>query len=419
MSKKIKLFSVALAVFVVVLFAFAGTALAAGYDFINHAVDHSMVAAASSNDRHNVAPVGTDPCEYCHEPHGATAAFLWKLPLSQVLPQKGQQIQGTTVDDASVANAGSSSITPYGSDIKPLCYSCHDGTVLVPRISGGATTVSVGSMTAFSTTHFNHRTTAASAVSVSSDPTKNGIKAGLGKDCDRCHDPHDDTMGKYLRPEFKTRVYDENGQVVKTNAAGTAVLPYSSDPLSAAYAAYNASTAKTVSWWSPLIKGGDFCATCHESNLPSMTATTKRNAHPVYQPAGFLVWNSATESISNITVTGTGSSMSLILNGRSTTPVLATNPVPGKTPTASVWPKAGLYDPTGSALYNGTRVFDPTINAANLNTVVSTQNSTAVVMCESCHGPHGANTATAIGSTGNPFHYLNTMDPATLCANCH
>jgi hypothetical protein len=384
-SKKIRLFSVGLAVFVVVLVAFAGTALAS-YDPVNHAADHSMITDATSANKHNVAPAGTDPCEYCHTPHGANGAFLWKQPVSQAAA--GQQVAGTTVD------AG------YSSDIKPLCYSCHDGTTLVPRTSGPASVVSVGSMTAFSTNHFNHRTTAASALNSS------GAKQGIGKDCDRCHDPHDDTPGNYLRPEYKTRVYDENGHVVKTNSAATAMLPYSADPAND----YNTSGKnKTVSWYSPLLKGGNFCATCHEANLPSVTATTKRGAHPVYQPAGgTLVWNSATEGIADI------DTATMLIKHKSATAILGTNPVPGKTPTASVWPKAGPYLPT-SGQYDGTRAFDPTTSG-----VVTTKNSTAVVMCESCHAPHGANDGTAIadGST-TPFHYLNTMAEASLCSNCH
>ena len=385
MSKKIKLFSVGLAVFVVVLLAFAGTALAS-YDFTNHASDHSMIADPTYN-KHDVAPAGTNPCDYCHEPHGASAAFLWKYPASQ----------------AAAGNAAGTVDAGYSSDIKPLCYSCHDGTTLVPRTSGTAAVVSIGDMTVFSANHYNHRTTAASFIPTTGSSA--GKLTGPGKDCDRCHDPHDDSYSNFLRPEFKTRVYDENGNVVKTNAAGSQLVIKGkvSDTV------YNDTTNKSVSWYAPLIKGGDFCATCHEMNLPGQTATTARNVHPVYQPAGFLVFDSNTETIASI------SNGLLLNNARSTTPVLATSPVPGKNPLVSVWPKAGSYLPT-SGLYNGTRVFDPATNG-----VVTTQNTTAVIMCESCHGPHGANDATATSPDNptTPFHYLNTMADASLCSNCH
>ncbi len=101
MSKKIGLISVAAIVFVMVLVAFAGTALAANGD-------HSNVVGTD----HDVM-VDENPCEGCHIPHGASGDFLWANT-----PNTGPGSSVIT-DDGGV---GSSSA------VKPLCYSCHDGS---------------------------------------------------------------------------------------------------------------------------------------------------------------------------------------------------------------------------------------------------------------------------------------------------
>ena len=357
MSKKIKLFSVALAVFVVALMAFAGTALAS-YNFTTHTADHSMISDSTSTNKHNVASEGSNPCEYCHIPHGATGAYLWAEPLSASTLGTGAATQGTNVDQAA------SGKTPYGSDIKPLCYSCHDGTLVLV-----SSTNTKGLTTVFSANHFNHRTQGASTLAWSGGVvTANPV--GPGKDCDRCHDPHDNTTGNYLRPEYSTRTYTDSG---------VAVSP-------------------TLTRWSPTIKGGNFCATCHEMNLPDGPfGASLRNVHPVYQAAGNTVYS----TIRNAANPGT---YPLV-------PFLLSNPVPGKNTLLSSWPKDAIFSPaTGD--YSGTRVFNP----SGIGT--SSDTTTAVVMCESCHTPHGANDGLA-GPAGAQYHMLNTMPEASLCGNCH
>ena len=111
MSKKIRLFSVALVVFVVVLMAFAGTALASYSTTPSpaYAIDHSKISVGP-NDFHNLASPGDNPCDYCHVPHGAKGAFLWANPITN----SGKQI-------------GHADVNKDTSDIEALCYSCHDG----------------------------------------------------------------------------------------------------------------------------------------------------------------------------------------------------------------------------------------------------------------------------------------------------
>ncbi|MDA8187082.1 MAG: hypothetical protein M0T85_02935 [Dehalococcoidales bacterium] len=103
----------------------------------------AAVAYAGPGDvigtKHNLGSAGNPACLVCHTPHDAKGSYLW------------------------ARNVGS------GSGLKPLCYSCHDGTV-----------TNTGSY-AFDATKYQH-------------PVTPGSK---GQDCDRCHNPHSNTW-KFL-----------------------------------------------------------------------------------------------------------------------------------------------------------------------------------------------------------------------------
>jgi hypothetical protein len=374
--KQAILLSLDVGVFVAGLVAFAGTALAAGYNFSTHTVDHSKVAGS----KHDVSETGGNPCDSCHVPHNAQGAFLWSRNAS-VLTGGGADGTQDTGDPGQ-----------YSSDIKPLCYSCHDGT----QVFGTGSLLTVGSMTVFSQNgHFNHRTTAASYI-----PAGSSTPTGPGQDCDRCHDPHDDSYWDFLRPEFKTETYDQTGNLVTVDD-GT-------------------HGSKTLHRWSPLIKGGNVCASCHENDLPDATAATvaagtpgSRSVHPVYQPAGTMIWDTTNPG----TYSWDSSTSSYVLATASSTPILASTYVPGvlvRYP--SKWPADQLYLPASND-YQGTRVFNPTTGflvAAKPRPPLLTD-GTSVVQCESCHAPHGANAGTNLAGT----HILNTMDTGSLCSSCH
>jgi predicted CXXCH cytochrome family protein len=97
---------------------------------------------------HDLSAGGTPVCENCHVPHSASGDFLWfKTPSTN-----GGQFSG----------------------LKPLCFSCHDGIV-------------AGGQYAFSTSTFSHKV----------EPLAAGGSPN-GKDCDRCHDPHDNSKTEFL-----------------------------------------------------------------------------------------------------------------------------------------------------------------------------------------------------------------------------
>jgi hypothetical protein len=217
-GRKFSLITVALVVFLFVLMAFASTAMAS-YNFTTHTADHSMVSGSVHDKSTQTNP---NPCDSCHIPHGANpnAGFLWKSALSSNT-NGGATTGGVTSND----DAGMSS------DIKPLCYSCHDGTI--------ATT---GMATAFSATHSNHRTRSLT------------VYGSSGRDCDLCHDPHDDTNKNYLMGDGSTaQNYTGSSKFLKFERSGR-------------------------SGWTTIYPGGDVCGSCHSGNMAN-SATAK--THPL------------------------------------------------------------------------------------------------------------------------------------------
>ncbi|MCL5735173.1 MAG: cytochrome c3 family protein [Actinobacteria bacterium] len=215
MGKKIGLVSIALIVFMVFLMAFVSIASAAPGD-------HSNVV----NTVHNVTRglPGANPCEGCHIPHDASGAFLWARN-----PH---------------ASGGGSSVGPSSTTaIKPLCYSCHDGTVAV-----------TGMKTVFDPTKANHKTKAASTLITSG--SQKGQPYGPGRDCDLCHNPHDDGNTDFL-------IYGRTG----ANGAHVTVTP-----------------------------GGNVCVACHAGNLDASLGGTGINHRTHIVPSAVsmpidAIWN--------------------------------------------------------------------------------------------------------------------------------
>ncbi|HLA80410.1 MAG TPA: hypothetical protein VJP78_02095, partial [Thermoleophilia bacterium] len=185
LGKKIGLVSFAVVVFVLLLMGFGSITSAAP--------DHSNVI----NSVHDITRglPEANPCAGCHIPQDAEGAFLWA------------RTPNTSGGGGSV---GPSSTTA----IKPLCYSCHDGTVAV-----------TGTATAFDPTKASHKTKSAGTLITSGQ--NQGQPYGPGRDCDLCHDPHDDGNTDFLRFE-------------RTTSSGASVV---------------------------ITPGGNVCTSCHAGNL--------------------------------------------------------------------------------------------------------------------------------------------------------
>jgi len=97
-----------------------------------------------SGTKHDVATSGSPPCVSCHIQRDAEGELLYAREPNSVGPYSG---------------------------LKPLCFSCHDGTVA--PLKGYV----------FDLTRPDH-------------PSEPGAR---GQDCTRCHDPHETGEGKFLK----------------------------------------------------------------------------------------------------------------------------------------------------------------------------------------------------------------------------
>jgi len=328
-SKKVilpsALLSAASLVFALVFMAFAGMASAATYT----PGLHSNVV----NSVHNLEVQDNldDVCTECHLPHGANASagYLWAQAPQTVALATGQS-----------------------SDIISLCYSCHDGT-------GGTT---IGDDTVFA----NSTTTGATIHPLTS--YENNKNKG-GKDCDRCHDPHEDST---QRPNFIR--YYQFGSTTKT-----------------------------------MILGPDVCASCHSGNVSGNTphgASAPANDHPI-DANGSITMAVSKGSVINPNM--------VVYDPSTTTPTPGTRmfaPLFTPTPTAPA-AAGGSPDLGGANRYDqvNKRASGNPVDTLLLGTITATGTPTdAQVKCESCHAPHG------------PLYTdLLTDDPnnGTLCSNCH
>jgi len=171
--------------------------------------------AGIAETRHNLSATGPGPtraatetqiCLFCHAPHNASpAAPLWnrRSPGANYTPYTSAATRG---------NPGQ----PNGASL--LCLSCHDGTIALGEVltratpipmAGGVTTMPTGPGrlgTDLSDDHpVSFAYTAALASARNNELVNPGTLTGRVKldaagqmQCTSCHDPHDDTNGKFL-----------------------------------------------------------------------------------------------------------------------------------------------------------------------------------------------------------------------------
>lgn len=348
MGKKLGLFGVALVLAALVVMVFAGSALAS-YNWSTNTADHSAVAGSVHDKSTATDP---NPCDSCHIPHGGSpTGFLWAKPLKA--DKNGMTGNVTTNDDENVS-----------SDIKPLCYSCHDGTI-----------ASKGMARVFSATHTNHRTRAADAIKPAVLNPDGSVKTpaapyGPGRDCDLCHDPHDDGNKNY-------RVVNADGSITNNKTGFTGA---------SSFLKYERYSSKSGAW-SSLYPGGNFCGSCHSGNMA----------------------NSATASTHPLDV------------------------VPGANTARSHTPYDQYWTPEVNADYKGTRLFDKTtrLESDATGAVVNCESChgphgtdpAAVATTSTGEEFHSLNTMGVepkLGTDGKPLP-VDPNDPTTvyLCVNCH
>ncbi len=161
---------------------------------------------------HNVAAPGVSPCSLCHIPRDPLGEVLWAQPTNS---------------------------TGSFAGIRPLCFSCHDGTV-----------TAVGAYVFDPTT-----------------PTHLSNPAVRGADCDRCHDPHETGFGKFLKYGRGANICQNchtragpSDHPVNVNATARGIVPKDS-----AFDPYKGDFSGTRLWDIEGTGPGDLvkCMSCH------------------------------------------------------------------------------------------------------------------------------------------------------------
>ena len=279
--------------------------------------------AALATSKHNLSASGPGPvkaategqiCIFCHAPHNsAPSSPLWnrRTPGSNYIPYTSSTAKG---------NAGQ----PTGASL--LCLSCHDGTIALGDVlnratpiamAGGATTMPASSASWLGTDLSDDHpvsivyssTLAAARGELAAPATLTGrvrLDAAGQLQCTACHDPHDDTNGKFLVMSNQASALCQTCHVKnywslsdhrlsnKTwNGAGANPWPHTNGTTVAANACENCHrphSAGGKKWILNAAAEEDNCYPCHNGNVAAMNIqseiTAKSSVHPVAATTG-------------------------------------------------------------------------------------------------------------------------------------
>jgi predicted CXXCH cytochrome family protein len=179
--------------------------------FLLAAAATAQTPAGMVHTKHNLSVSGPGPvraltetriCIFCHTPHNAT-------PLSP-LWNKDIEPQAYTVYTSPTLKAGPLS-QPSGPT--KLCLTCHDGTIALGAVvnpaggiaMAGSNVFPSGSLSNFGLDLSGHHPVsfayhdALPSAELASSPPPGLVYGGMDEvHCSTCHDPHDDTNGKFL-----------------------------------------------------------------------------------------------------------------------------------------------------------------------------------------------------------------------------
>lgn len=247
-------------------------------------------------------------CVFCHAPHNSSpAAPLWnrRTPASSYTPYSSS---------TALANAGQ----PTGASL--TCLSCHDGTIAlgdllsrsgIVAMAGSVTTMPAGNGNLGTDLSDDHPVSIAYTSSLSAahngelaDPaTLTGrvrLDASGMLQCTSCHDPHDNTNGKFLTvPNTASALCQtchlKNGWNASDhklsgatwNGAGTNPWPHTSATTVAANACENCHRPHSAGGKKGLLNNlaeEDNCYSCHNANVAAKNVQAefvKPSIHPV------------------------------------------------------------------------------------------------------------------------------------------
>jgi predicted CXXCH cytochrome family protein len=281
-------------------------------------VASSPAGAGLMTSKHNLSVSGSGSirasteaqvCIFCHAPHNAAPSSpLWnrRMPGATYIPYSSSTAK---------ANAGQ----PTGASL--MCLSCHDGTIALGDIisrsspigmSGGITTLPAGSPSMLGTdlsddhpVSISYTTALAAANGELANPASLTGRVRLDPNgqlqCTSCHDPHDDTYGKFLVMSNQgsalcqtchTKNYWTLSDHRLSNAGWNGVVPnpwpHTAGTTVAANACENCHrphAAGGKKWLLNRLAEEDNCYSCHNANVASKNIqsefTSKASIHPV------------------------------------------------------------------------------------------------------------------------------------------
>ena len=271
--------------------------------------------------KHDLSAIGPGPvkavsesgvCLFCHTPHNGTGQTpLWNHTLSSAT---------YTPYDSSTTKATIGQ--PTGAT--KLCLSCHDGTVAVGMVHNRATAIQMANNvttmpagasqlgTDLSDDHpvsFVYDGALASADGQLHDPSTLTHKVRLDHDhqlqCTACHDPHNDTYGKFLVQDnyasalclnchnitpWQTSVHRTSSQT--WNGLGVNPWPHTGETTVAANGCENCHTPHNAGTRQRLLTFSDEeqnCFSCHNGNVATKDIRTEFNkpsTHPILATSG-------------------------------------------------------------------------------------------------------------------------------------
>ena len=279
--------------------------------------------AGITTSKHNLSVSGpgtvkaaseTQTCLFCHAPHKSSPnAPLWNKasPGSTYTPY---------TSSTAVGHAGQ----PTGASLN--CLSCHDGTIALGDVlsrgsrvamAGGITTLPAGNSnlgTDLSNDHpisfaYTPAVAASHGTELASPTTLTGkvkLDANGQLQCTTCHDPHDDTNGKFLVVSNQgsalcvtchTKNYwnssDHKLSAKTWNGVGTSPWPHTSGATVAANGCENCHrphSAGGKNWLLNSAQEENNCYTCHNGNVAAKNIqaefTSKSSFHPVAANTG-------------------------------------------------------------------------------------------------------------------------------------
>lgn len=277
--------------------------------------------AVLATTKHNLSVSGpgtvratseTQTCVFCHAPHNASPnAPLWnrRNPGSSYTPYSSS---------TALANAGQ----PTGSSL--TCLSCHDGTIALGEVlsrakaidmAGGAT-MPIGNSNLGTDLSDDHPVSiaytsllAAAHDGELADPStltgKVKLDASGQLQCTSCHDPHDDSNGKFLVMSNQSSAlcqacHIENGWSTSShklsnstwNGGGTNPWPhtgYNTVSLNACESCHRPHSAGGKRWLLNTTAEEANCYACHNGNVATkniQSEFTKISIHPVATTTG-------------------------------------------------------------------------------------------------------------------------------------